>query len=728
MKQGGADQTGAAVFCFMKRNKIIRKTLLLFGALAFALGALNGCGVNVPDGGAAQVPAVSRIIVSLGDSYSSGEGIEPFYSQNDPNKYTNHDFLAHRSEKSWAGRLTLPGVEGTMAEHRGENWFFTAVSGAETKDILGSQEKTGKELINSGGNKYYYTYPTQNLAPQIEIFEQLGGRKADYVTLTLGGNDAEFSEIVTQAIAGHTVLGTTALGIKLAALWNRFYSEGGIRDSLIKAYRDIAEAAGPQAKIIVAGYPRLIGENGSRVFYSREAAALLNASVSEFNNQIEQTVNSLRAEGMNIYFVSVENAFDSHEAYAAYPDSEQDSAEVEFLTRVHIGANEQDIDASKAASAYSMHPNDLGAEAYRRCVQRLINELEAGGTGSNRDTVIAIDSSQNAEGAFGALKTAAEGLVHAVVSDDERMGLVRFGESAAVLSDFSHAGQVLIDRLEELEAGGGANIEAALEKSVELLDKGCSEERSIVLIGAGLPSEGLTGDKLIKYANSIRRNGVRIYALCCFNGLDAEEEAEAYALMQGIASPLFCFSADDIERAASELAASLNGQRYLYASVAGDCEASCAFGGELLDSANADMLSSAEFGTLLIEGASGAKIFRLKEGAEYELAVRAKEGGTVSCMLGIMDARGDFTDIRRFESIELESGGALSFTASNAPETLLRADKNGDGKADTSYRAEKNGIGKALKPSALPLVLGATALIAVGAAVAVMLKKRKYSV
>ncbi len=40
-------------------------------------------------------------MVSLGDSYSSGEGIEPFYGQNEPtaDKVKNQDWLAHRSEK-----------------------------------------------------------------------------------------------------------------------------------------------------------------------------------------------------------------------------------------------------------------------------------------------------------------------------------------------------------------------------------------------------------------------------------------------------------------------------------------------------------------------------------------------------------------------------------------------------------------------------------------------------
>ncbi|MBQ1392315.1 MAG: hypothetical protein IIY81_02020, partial [Lachnospiraceae bacterium] len=52
------------------------------------------------------------IVVSMGDSYSSGEGIEPFYGQKEndnPNgkdlsrfaKIDNDDWLAHRSMYSW---------------------------------------------------------------------------------------------------------------------------------------------------------------------------------------------------------------------------------------------------------------------------------------------------------------------------------------------------------------------------------------------------------------------------------------------------------------------------------------------------------------------------------------------------------------------------------------------------------------------------------------------------
>ena len=321
-----------------------------------------------------------RIIVSLGDSYSSGEGVEPFYAQNDTDRYLNEDFLAHRSAASWPGRLTLPGVDGVMAEHRGVNWFFAASSGAHIRHVWLAQEKTARvrRFRESDGLPYLYSYPKQLLAPQIEIFGKLGGRKPDYVTITLGGNDAGFSEVIAQAMAAHTYIGLSFLRLKLASLWKHFYEPGGIRDSLLRAYRDISAAAGPQARLIVAGYPRLFGRNGSRTLYSRQAATLLNDSISEFNNQTEYLVNMLRTSGMRIYFVSVEKAFEAHEAYAAYPGSEERKDEIEFIHRVALGAGEHDIEANAAASAYSLHPNALGAEVYRICVQRKIDELEAG--------------------------------------------------------------------------------------------------------------------------------------------------------------------------------------------------------------------------------------------------------------------------------------------------------------------------------------------------------------
>ena len=166
------------------------------------------------------------IVVSLGDSYSAGEGIEPFYGQGlaVKEKVSNKDWLAHRSEKSWPGQLTVPGLEGTLADHKGKNWFFAAASGAVTANLNGEQKKK----YNKGRFKGEYKLP-----PQLSVFKQIGNRQVDYVTLTFGGNDVGFSGIVQDSVTdtarnsvatmgGNPFLDPNNLSTRLNETWAEF--------------------------------------------------------------------------------------------------------------------------------------------------------------------------------------------------------------------------------------------------------------------------------------------------------------------------------------------------------------------------------------------------------------------------------------------------------------------------------------------------------------------------
>jgi len=299
----------------------------------------------------------STVIVSLGDSYSSGEGIPPFYGEDLPTekKVKNLDWLAHRSQKSWPGNLTLPGVEGTMSNNLNTNWYNVATAGATTKHLTESFRIDYDHLGYTG---------YENIPPQLDVFKELGDKKADYVTVTLGGNDADFVGVVTDA--AFATLNPDLLSTRLDKVWAEFYREGGIRDNLKQAYINISTAAGQQAAIIVAGYPTLIHENGGGFLFKKENVTLLNQAVSKFNDEIENIVNSCRAEGMNIHFVSVEEEFKGHEAYSAEP----------YLNPVMVKQS-QDITGA-LISSYSMHPNEKGAEIYTRCVQKKIDEIEEG--------------------------------------------------------------------------------------------------------------------------------------------------------------------------------------------------------------------------------------------------------------------------------------------------------------------------------------------------------------
>ena len=310
------------------------------------------------------------IVVSLGDSYSAGEGIEPFYGQGlaIKDKVLNEDWLAHRSEKSWPGQLTVPGLEGTLADHKGKNWFFAAASGAVTANLNNKQVKK----YNKGRFKGEEPLPSQ-----LSVFKQIGNRQVDYVTLTFGGNDVGFSGIVQDSVkdttsnlgasmCGNPFLDPNNLSTRLNATWTKFGTETKyhIRDAYVNIWRD----AGAEAEIIVAGYPKLFEEdNGLFAWKWNEKAKTVNASVSRFNRALREIVASCQRSGMKIHFVSVEAAFEGHGAYA--PES--------YINSI-MATQFEDLDDWQLPpiSQYSIHPNEEGARAYASCVQECIDQIE----------------------------------------------------------------------------------------------------------------------------------------------------------------------------------------------------------------------------------------------------------------------------------------------------------------------------------------------------------------
>lgn len=370
-----------------------------------------------------------RVIVSLGDSFSSGEGIPDFYGQKDENgqdyniavKVKNEDWLAHRSTKSWPGRLTLDGVDGPMSENRDTHWFFAAVSGAETKHMKNKQNKYyNKKFSTIEGSK--------DLPAQLDIFNTLNSKnlKADYVTITIGGNDAGFADIISDTVISHSsylypgvltkrINKTTAkfltydLNDTLTINPNltpqehllsnfeitnvEFAESGSIYTGLCQAYEDIHKAAGDQAKIIVAGYPKLLN-NAIALTINSDEVELINNAVSLFNYGIEKLVTRYRdTENMPIYFVSVEEAFEGHEAYSLnsainpvilFPLPED--IDDRFIKILDKKGNANSPLKYPNPSAYSMHPDEYGAKLYAECVQAKIDELDSNTTSTTQST------------------------------------------------------------------------------------------------------------------------------------------------------------------------------------------------------------------------------------------------------------------------------------------------------------------------------------------------------
>lgn len=346
---------------------------------------------------AAENDENQQIVVSLGDSYSSGEGIEPFYGQEEDvsKKVQNPDWLAHRSKFCWSGMLTLPNNinNGTMSVNRDEYWFFAAASGAVTDNMLNSFRKEYKK------GKYSGSY---DLDPQLDVFNEIGANEVDYVTLTLGGNDAGFADIIKSCVLGINYLNIGGLADKLNNTWDDFEKEGGIRDNLHEAYSNIAQKAGSQAQILVAGYPKLLSEDAG-FFISKSEAALVNENVSKFNKAIENIVQECSTSGIKISFVSVEEAFENHGAYSDDP----------YINEVMLLGSE-DLEDFQIPSAYSIHPNYYGACAYAESVQAKIDELEAA-----KDKDEEVDISTNPEAINDELEAKAKHFSGVVVQPED---------------------------------------------------------------------------------------------------------------------------------------------------------------------------------------------------------------------------------------------------------------------------------------------------------------------
>ena len=322
------------------------------------------------------------IMVSLGDSYSSGEGVEPFYCAGRKDKYSQPDWLAHRSKLSWPGRLKLTDSQGnrlqmskkkasydyqrkTYDSYNDRNWYFVASSGAVTGSLNGTQNKS---FDRDPSDEYLLDHSSFTLDPQLKVFESIAPGTTDYVTMTMGGNDAHFADVFIYAAVNCSFINVNGMDDYLNQIWDEFfYGRNSIQNRLIKAYTDIHNAAGNQADIIIAGYPKILPPKGFLLFSASEAASI-NQSITALNGELEKIVQSLQSETFKIHFVSVEKAFEGHETYTGVFK--------EYIHGIEL-VKDEDLSEAQIISSYSLHPNSKGLKAYASCVQACIDEIEA---------------------------------------------------------------------------------------------------------------------------------------------------------------------------------------------------------------------------------------------------------------------------------------------------------------------------------------------------------------
>lgn len=203
------------------------------GSVAVVGALITGSLLSASTASAAPAPGVPEVTagldyVALGDSYSAGLGLTPLTGQPTPECGQSSVNYPHQVAAAYGLDLT-----------------DVSCSGAETGDIT-TDSQFG------------------NITPQIAALSA----DTDIVTLTIGGNDLGFTDIIQSCLAQTAdgpLLFPTQQGVFLPNCASAYTAQGDslagliagpISSSLAATYAAIAAAA-PNAEVFVVGYPSL---------------------------------------------------------------------------------------------------------------------------------------------------------------------------------------------------------------------------------------------------------------------------------------------------------------------------------------------------------------------------------------------------------------------------------------------------------------------------------------
>ena len=279
------------------------------------------------------VPATGEGYVALGDSYSAGEGIKPFFDTS----------RCHRSIKAYSSQVQVPFTGQTFYGSKAPYSYGTLTcSGDTTSDVLKHQLGNKPVLPNS----HYASL----------------GATTGLVTITVGGNDAKFADVLGFCGWRHTACQDDEFQHgKTLKKWVRAKLPK-IQKDLVKVYQRI-RALAPNARILVLGYPQLFprsdAEQSCRGLkqrgpfgFSHGEQGFLRKSVSRLNS----TISSAVSESGVAEYLDVAPVFAGHEVCG------NSGSWVEGVN-LRLGGHQIVKCEDKC-----FHPNTFGQTAYARAV------------------------------------------------------------------------------------------------------------------------------------------------------------------------------------------------------------------------------------------------------------------------------------------------------------------------------------------------------------------------
>ena len=328
-----------------------RRAVVLTLALSFVLAV--AAPVRAESDGIAEAAGVTDPLdyVALGDSYSAGQGIEPVLD------VAPQDASCGRSARAWPLSVKDLGVGAPIAAAP-ERFAFPACSGAGVANVLSSPQATEHGV-------------------QIDAV----GAGTDIVTVTIGGNDVEFAEVLRHCATTAACWTSDFLELSSGSTLSlREWVAVRLRhleEELVGVYEAIRQRTSPHATVVVASYPKLFATHSGRrfgcsefAFFTAEERSGLNAAAMELEQVIRRA-----ADRAGIEFAPMTEVFAGHEICS------QDFPGNEWLVGVDYQWSWPWDE--RAVGPASFHPNHLGAQAYSDTMNAV---LEAALTGTSSRT------------------------------------------------------------------------------------------------------------------------------------------------------------------------------------------------------------------------------------------------------------------------------------------------------------------------------------------------------
>jgi len=286
---------------------------------------------------ASSVDGSQPVLVALGDSYMSGEGAKRFYEgTNKPGEPLKNE--CRRAPTAYAHTvLRMPEAEGF-----GSRLAFFACSGALGRHLGEVGQHSGEP---PGGPR----------ATQLEQLKSLldTGAKVPLVLISIGGNDAGFSDIGIACVApGNCVV--------RGQLWlNKLQDVATKVDS---AYAKLRQVVGDEVPVLAVPYPEPINPDRTGCGYSLlegQEHKFLSGFVRQLNRVVRKA-----ATGHGFYYLgAMEDALEGPGLRICDTGSNQDNLGVNFIAISDTEGLADQLANPQAWLHNSLHPNERGHEA-----------------------------------------------------------------------------------------------------------------------------------------------------------------------------------------------------------------------------------------------------------------------------------------------------------------------------------------------------------------------------